>query len=143
QGVISHGTGTAANIGRPAAGKTGTAENYQDAWFCGYVPQLVTCVWVGYPHRELSMQYIEGYAAVFGGTIPASIWHEFMTQALTDVPAESFPSAYDHGQAVSGGYQSPTSSNTTTTTATTTTVTTPATTAQRPPPPPPPPASPA
>src|SRR5205823_595019 len=109
QGVITHGTGTAANIGRPAAGKTGTAEDYQDAWFCGYVPQLVTCVWVGYPHRELSMQYIEGYAAVFGGTIPASIWHEFMTQALTNAPVESFPSAYDHGQAVSGGgYQSTT-----------------------------------
>src|ERR671922_264626 len=76
QGVVTHGTGTAANIGRPAAGKTGTAENYQGAGFCGYVPQLVTCVWVGYPHRELSMQYIEGYAAVFGGTIPASIWHD-------------------------------------------------------------------
>ena len=51
QGVIQYGTGTAANIGRPAAGKTGTAENYQDAWFCGFVPQLATCVWVGYPVR--------------------------------------------------------------------------------------------
>ena len=109
QGVIAHGTGTAANIGRPAAGKTGTAENYQDAWFCGYVPQLVTCVWVGYPHRELSMQYIEGYAAVFGGTIPASIWHDFMSVALANVPVESFPTAYDHGAAVSGsGYYQPT-----------------------------------
>ena len=49
QGVIQHGTGTGANFGRPEAGKTGTAENYQDAWFCGYVPQLATCVWVGYP----------------------------------------------------------------------------------------------
>src|SRR5437868_2023102 len=46
--VITSGTGVAANIGRPAAGKTGTAENYQDAWFCGFVPQRATCVWVGY-----------------------------------------------------------------------------------------------
>jgi len=48
QRVIQYGTGTAAYFGRPAAGKTGTAENYDDAWFCGYVPQLAACVWVGY-----------------------------------------------------------------------------------------------
>ena len=53
QGVVQHGTGTAAALGsRPVAGKTGTAENFQDAWFCGYVPQLATCVWVGYPRRR-------------------------------------------------------------------------------------------
>src|SRR4029078_12415761 len=104
RGVLAGCTSTTAALyDRPAAGKTGTAENYQDAWFCGYVPQLVTCVWVGYPHRERSMQYIEGYAAVFGGTIPASIWHDFMSVALTNVPVESFPTAYDHGSAVSGG----------------------------------------
>src|SRR5205823_11574835 len=50
QGVVTGGTGTGAALyDRPAAGKTGTAENFQDAWFCGFVPQLVTCVWVGYP----------------------------------------------------------------------------------------------
>src|SRR5207248_1667866 len=139
QGVITHGTGTAANIGRPAAGKTGTAENYQDAWFCGYVPQLVTCVWVGYPHRELSMQYIEGYSAVFGGTIPASIWHDFMSVALANVPVESFPTAYDHGSAVSGGGYYQTTSPSYTPPAYTPPTATTTTTATRPASPPPPP----
>jgi membrane peptidoglycan carboxypeptidase len=78
QGVIQHGTGTAAAIARPAAGKTGTAENFQDAWFCGYVPQLATCVWVGYPSGEIPLLNVEGVSEVFGGTLPAQIWHEFM-----------------------------------------------------------------
>ena len=87
--MAKNGTGTAAAIGRPIAGKTGTAENYVDAWFCGYTPQLATCVWVGYPHRELPMHYVEGYAPVYGGTIPAAIWHDFMSAALEHIPAES------------------------------------------------------
>jgi penicillin-binding protein 1A len=91
QGVIQHGTGTAANIGRPAAGKTGTAENFQDAWFCGYVPQLVTCVWVGYPKGEIPLHGIDGFPDVFGGSIPAEIWHSFMQQALVGVPVVGFP----------------------------------------------------
>src|SRR5206468_2086110 len=68
QGVIDHGTGTAANIGRPEAGKTGTAENFQDAWFCGFVPQLATCVWVGYPKGEIPLLNVEGFPDVFGGS---------------------------------------------------------------------------
>jgi penicillin-binding protein 1A len=88
--VIESGTGTAASIGRPAAGKTGTAENYQDAWFCGFVPQLTTCVWVGYPGREVSLENIEGFPQVFGGSIPAEIWHDFMTSALWRQPALDF-----------------------------------------------------
>ncbi len=61
QGVVQHGTGTAASLGaRPVAGKTGTAENFQDAWFCGYVPQLATCVWVGYPKGEIPLTDVEG-----------------------------------------------------------------------------------
>ena len=91
QGVISGGTGTAANIGRPAAGKTGTAQNYWDAWFCGYVPQLVTCVWVGYPQGEIPLENVEGVSAVFGGTIPAGIWHDFMTQATAGMRVRDFP----------------------------------------------------
>ena len=56
QRVVQYGTGTAAALAnRPVAGKTGTAENYVDAWFCGYVPQLATCVWVGYPGREIAV----------------------------------------------------------------------------------------
>jgi penicillin-binding protein 1A len=90
EAVTQKGTGTAAGIGRPIAGKTGTAENYVDAWFCGYVPQLATCVWVGYPNRELSMDYVEGYAPVYGGTIPALIWHDFMAGALWNAPVEEF-----------------------------------------------------
>jgi penicillin-binding protein 1A len=82
EGVIQGGTGTAANIGRPAAGKTGTAQDYVDAWFCGYTPQLAACVWIGYPKGEIPLHYIEGFANVFGGSIPAMIWHDFMTSAL-------------------------------------------------------------
>jgi penicillin-binding protein 1A len=83
EGVIQKGTGTAAALGRPAAGKTGTAQNYQDAWFCGFVPQLSACVWVGYPKTEdRPMENIHGFAHVFGGSIPAAIWHDFMTSAI-------------------------------------------------------------
>jgi penicillin-binding protein 1A len=90
EAVTQKGTGTGAAIGRPIAGKTGTAEHYVDAWFCGYVPQLVTCVWVGFPHRETAMNYVEGYAPVYGGTIPASTWHDFMNAALANLPVENF-----------------------------------------------------
>ncbi|MGA9159449.1 MAG: transglycosylase domain-containing protein, partial [Actinomycetota bacterium] len=90
QSVIQSGTGTAANIDRPAAGKTGTAQEYRDAWFCGYVPQLVTCVWVGYPQGEIPLTNVEGYSAVFGGTIPALIWHDFMSQATANMQVKDF-----------------------------------------------------
>ncbi|HET7128909.1 MAG TPA: transglycosylase domain-containing protein [Gaiellaceae bacterium] len=90
EAVTEKGTGTGAAIGRPIAGKTGTAERFVDAWFCGYVPQLTTCVWVGYPHREVPMNYVEGYAPVYGGTIPASIWHDFMAGALAHTPVRDF-----------------------------------------------------
>ena len=83
QGVISHGTGGAAQIGRPEAGKTGTGENYQDAWFMGYIPQLCTGVWVGYSKQEIPMRGLRvlGGANAFGGTLAAPIWHDFMIQA--------------------------------------------------------------
>jgi penicillin-binding protein 1A len=92
EAVTEKGTGTGAAIDRPIAGKTGTAERFVDAWFCGYVPQLATCVWVGYPHRERPMNYVEGYAPVYGGTIPASIWHDFMSGALVRTPVQDFAS---------------------------------------------------
>jgi len=91
EGVIDHGTGTAANIGRPAAGKTGTGQEFQDAWFCGFVPQLVTCVWVGYPKGEIPMHNVEGFPDVFGGSIPAEIWHDFMAKAVRTMPVRGFP----------------------------------------------------
>jgi penicillin-binding protein 1A len=90
EGVVQHGTGTAAYYGRPAAGKTGTAENYQDAWFCGYIPQLVTCVWVGYPKGEIPLTDVEGVAGVVGGTLPAEIWHRFMSAATAQMPVLGF-----------------------------------------------------
>jgi 1A family penicillin-binding protein len=90
QGVVQGGTGTAANIGRPVAGKTGTGQNHQDAWFCGFTPQLATCVWVGYRKGEIPMHNVHGFANVFGGSIPALIWHDFMAKAMADKPVEEF-----------------------------------------------------
>jgi penicillin-binding protein 1A len=74
--VIQSGTGTAANYGCPAAGKTGTAENEDNAWFVGYSPKISTAVWVGYPQGNISMG---SYG--FGGTSAAPIWHDFMLSA--------------------------------------------------------------
>jgi penicillin-binding protein 1A len=91
EGVIQHGTGTAAYFGRPAAGKTGTAEDFRDAWFCGYVPQLAACVWVGYPKAEISLYNVEGVGSVFGGSLPAEIWRRFMAAATARMPALGFP----------------------------------------------------
>ncbi len=102
QGVIQYGTGTAANIGRPAAGKTGTAENYQDAWFCGFVPQLATCVWVGYPQGEIPLLNVEGVGEVFGGTLPAEIWHNFMQPAVAPWPVKNFPTPVFGGSYITG-----------------------------------------
>lgn len=87
--VIQRGTGTAARIGRPAAGKTGTTNNYTDAWFAGYTPDLVAVVWVGYPQGTIPMFNVHGIP-VFGGTFPALIWQAFMMEALKDVPPRPF-----------------------------------------------------
>jgi penicillin-binding protein 1A len=102
QGVIQHGTGTAAAISRPAAGKTGTANDFQDAWFCGYVPQLATCVWVGYPAGEIPMLNVEGVSEVFGGTLPAEIWHDFMGPAVANLKVVGFPTPTITGTTITG-----------------------------------------
>jgi len=105
EGVVAHGTGTAAYFGRPAAGKTGTSENFQDAWFCGYVPQLAACVWVGYPKGEIPLLGVEGVGSVAGGTLPAEIWHDFMSAATQGMPALGFPTPQITGTTVYGsGY---------------------------------------
>jgi membrane peptidoglycan carboxypeptidase len=93
--VVSEGTGRRAALkDRPAAGKTGTTENYGDAWFVGYTPQLVTAVWIGYPNKLVPMltQYHGG--PVSGSTFPAEIWNTFMASALRRLgeAPESFPS---------------------------------------------------
>ena len=104
QGVVQHGTGTAASLGtRPVAGKTGTAENFQDAWFCGYVPQLATCVWVGYPKGEISLYNVEGVGEVAGGTLPAEIWHDYMSSAVANLPVKQFPAADLNGGTLISG----------------------------------------
>jgi penicillin-binding protein 1A len=91
EGVVRGGTGTAANPGRPAAGKTGTAEDFKDAWFCGYVPQLAACAWIGHPHAETPMHNLDGFAQVVGGSVPARIWHDFMVPALAGEPVRHLP----------------------------------------------------
>jgi penicillin-binding protein 1A len=83
RGVINNGTGGAANIGRPAAGKTGTTNDYKDAWFVGFTPDLVASVWIGYD----SDGYLNG---ITGGALPAAIWRNFMQKALVKIPARDF-----------------------------------------------------
>jgi penicillin-binding protein 1A len=86
---ITEGTGTAAYTGCPGqAGKTGTTDQYTDAWFSGYQPNLATAVWVGYPQsNEISMSSVHGIT-VFGGTFPAEIWHSLYSGG--GIPCEEF-----------------------------------------------------
>jgi len=93
ENVVRFGTGTAADIGRPQAGKTGTGNDYEDAWFVGYVPQLVTGVWVGYAAGEIPMPDVPGYGPGFGGVLAAPIWHDVMAFALREQPVLDFPPA--------------------------------------------------
>lgn len=86
-GVIARGTGTGANIGRPAAGKTGTTDNYQDAWFVGYVPDLVAGVWIGCDDNARM-------GSMTGGTTPAAIWRAFMVNVVQSMPSRNFDGAY-------------------------------------------------
>jgi penicillin-binding protein 1A len=75
---MKHGTGRAAQIGCPAAGKTGTTDTFRDAWFAGYTPRVSTVVWVGYPDRAIAMTNVHGIK-VAGATFPAQIWHDYMS----------------------------------------------------------------
>jgi penicillin-binding protein 1A len=92
QQVIERGTGRRARLsGWPAAGKTGTTENYGDAWFVGYTRQLVVAVWVGYPASLRPMLTEFHGDPVAGGTFPALIWKSFMERALPYLGAEPEP----------------------------------------------------
>ena len=101
---IESGTGTGARIGRPAAGKTGTTENFQDAWFAGYTPELTTVVWMGFAPdasgRIPLMSRVRG-RSVTGGSFPATIWKGFMTEALKGIPAGDFPEPQITGKVIS------------------------------------------
>jgi penicillin-binding protein 1A len=93
--AVTSGTGGNAYIGRPMAGKTGTHENFVDAWFVGFVPQYTTSVWVGFADRQIEMRNLTVrdtfYRRVFGSSIPAPIWREFMTVVTRDLPELEFP----------------------------------------------------
>jgi penicillin-binding protein 1A len=92
---IQSGTGTRAAFGRPAAGKTGTAELNVDAWFAGYTPDLATAVWMGYTRAEIPLDSVHGIA-VTGGSFPAEMWRLFMEAALENSEPADFdePRAY-------------------------------------------------
>ena len=119
------GTGTAAQIGCPAAGKTGTTDEFNDAWFVGYTPHLSTAVWVGFPDAQVSMEATR-IGSVAGGTWPAMIWHDFMTTAhgdnCDDFPPPTEPAEFSPffgkyastGSAGTGEYFTPDSDETTT-----------------------------
>lgn len=81
--VVKHGTGMAANIGKPCAGKTGTTDDYKDAWFVGYTPSVVTGVWVGNDDNTRM-------GGLTGGTVPAIIWKNVMAKATEPYGAENF-----------------------------------------------------
>ena len=100
--VVCCGTARRAIIeGVPQAGKTGTHQAYRDAWFVGYVPNFTTAVWVGFPDEQVALRDVfingETYTRVFGGSVPAPIWKEFMEVVLAKYPAGEFPGSLGIG----------------------------------------------
>jgi membrane peptidoglycan carboxypeptidase len=109
--VLSHvteGTAPKAKLpdDRPMAGKTGTRDNSEDAWFAGYTPQLVAVVWMGDPASSIHAMTNVGGIQVFGGTYPAIMWQKFMASALAGQPALPF-TAPDESQWPSPSYVNP------------------------------------
>jgi penicillin-binding protein 1A len=111
---MTSGTGTGAYFGQTSAGKTGTTDNFADAWFCGFTPGLEATIWIGYPRGEIPMLSVHGIA-VSGPTFPAQIWKLFMEQAVKYAPfpkefpvAKSPPVWQSHTlqYAMTGGYYS-------------------------------------
>jgi penicillin-binding protein 1A len=130
-GPVRSGTAasTLGNFPRPIAGKTGTTDKNIDAWFVGFSPQITTAVWMGDPAGEVSMNPFFTIGAVNGGTIPARIWGDFMSQALANLPVANFtppdPSLWPSSRYISvdgRGQGSPPPPPTTTTLPTPTTV---------------------
>ena len=81
--VMTRGTGRGAAISRPCAGKSGTTDNYHDAWFVGFTPNLACAVWIGDDNNE-------SLGGMTGGGQPATLWRTFMSGALDGIPAEDF-----------------------------------------------------
>ncbi|XVX20847.1 transglycosylase domain-containing protein [Actinomycetota bacterium] len=110
RGVITNGTGRGADIGRPAAGKTGTTDNHVESWFVGYTPQRATAVWVGTPLTQKRMRGIcldQCYGEVFGGTVAAPLWRSIMLQAHKGLKWENFKTAEADPASDGGGVPVP------------------------------------
>jgi len=89
-GPVTHGTATAAQLPNDVVyGKTGTTENYGDAWFVGFDSHYTVAVWVGYPDKLVPMKTQYRGGPVEGGTYPTEIWHDFMVQALSILNARN------------------------------------------------------
>ena len=84
--MIGHGTGRSAALPRPVAGKTGTTQDYRDAWFIGYTADLVAGVWLGNDDNSPMNK-------VTGGSLPAQTWRHFMLAATRGTPVRPLPSA--------------------------------------------------
>lgn len=106
--------GTATGVGAngftcPAAAKTGTTDNFRDAWLVGYTPTLATATWIGYPNAQKSMYNVEGVGQVNGGSLPTTIWAKFMKAAIGNrckdfpAPKEAFVSKSFSGKYAAEG----------------------------------------
>lgn len=95
KGVVESGTASrfhdlGSELGHPSAGKTGTTDEFVDAWYVGYTPRLSTAVWVGYPDGNRSMTGVHGLAEVNGETLPLDLWSTYMQQATLNDPIIDF-----------------------------------------------------
>jgi penicillin-binding protein 1A len=100
QGVVKSGTGQRASLGIvPVAGKTGTTENYGDAWFVGWTRDYTVAVWVGYPNKLVPMETEFNGEPVAGGTYPAGIWKTFMESVMKIDPAAEIKEAKEAADA--------------------------------------------
>ena len=96
RGVVQDGTASLFHdldeeIGRPSAGKTGTTDDFIDAWYVGYTPRLATAVWVGYPEGRRAMVNVHGEPVINGENLPMDLWSRFMSRATAGNPILDFP----------------------------------------------------